>query len=339
MLSLQTRRRFGFTLIELLVVIAIIAVLIALLVPAVQKVRESANRTQCANNMKQLGLAVHNFHAQQNFLPPSHLADTWPSWAVLLLPYLEQDAAYKQWDLSRRYYQQTATNPDPRTVSIPAYFCPSRRSASSAGLTTNDLDAQTAAAQPLFPHTPGAMSDYASVDGTGSETGANADGAMIIALVKYNGLPASDPNRQIVSWQGRLTFLSIPDGTSNTFLFGEKHVRPKQLTKGDQDGSVYNGDDNYHFFRRAGQQICAAGSANATLDRPLAENLTDNSNVPNCAGTGNGGGPGQRFGSYHPGICQFALCDGSVRAIPVSVDIQTLTRLVLRNDGSTVSVP
>ena len=87
MVPLQLRRR-GFTLIELLVVIAIIAVLLALLVPAVQKVRESANRTECANNLRQLGLAVHNFHSDRNFLPPSHIGDTWASWAVLLLPYL-----------------------------------------------------------------------------------------------------------------------------------------------------------------------------------------------------------------------------------------------------------
>src|SRR5262245_5102981 len=93
----------GFTLIELLVVIAIIGVLLALLMPAVQKVREAANRTQCANNLKQLGLAVHSFHGVTNTLPPDRLANEWPTWAVLLLPYLEQDNAYRLWDLRCRY--------------------------------------------------------------------------------------------------------------------------------------------------------------------------------------------------------------------------------------------
>jgi prepilin-type N-terminal cleavage/methylation domain-containing protein len=95
----------AFTLIELLVVIAIIAILIALLVPAVQKVREAANRTTCANNLKQIGIGVHNFHAAQQYLIPAWIGDNsldpdgWATWGVLLLPYIEQDNIYKLWDL------------------------------------------------------------------------------------------------------------------------------------------------------------------------------------------------------------------------------------------------
>jgi prepilin-type processing-associated H-X9-DG protein len=323
-------------LIELLVVIAIIAVLIALLVPAVQKVRESANRSQCANHLKQLGLAAQNFHDQHGFLLPANIADTWPSWAVIILPYIEQDNFYKQWDLTLRYYQQPAS-PDPRLFNVPIYFCPSRRTAASAGFSQAPLDEQTATAQPLFPHTAGGLSDYACSNGTGAAGGARADGAMIVSDPEYRGGPASSLTRIVYAWRGRLTMQSIADGTSTTFLIGEKHVRPRQLAKGDQDGSVYNGDDNFHFFRRAGRAPCPAGSVNAYTDRPLASSRTDNSNVPQCDGTGNTGGPGHRFGSYHPGLCQFVFCDGSVRAIPISIPIDMLTRLAARNDGQTVN--
>ena len=94
------KRSSGFTLIELLVVIAIIAILIALLVPAVQKVRESANRTTCANNLKQIGLGIHSYSDEWKTLPPGRLDyDGAVTWCVLILPYIEQKPFYDQWDL------------------------------------------------------------------------------------------------------------------------------------------------------------------------------------------------------------------------------------------------
>src|SRR5262245_61374413 len=123
----QHGRSSGFTLIELLVVIAIIAILIALLVPAVQKVREAAARTQCTNNLKQIGLAIHNYHDSVKALPPDRIVNDWPTWAVLILPHIDQNAAFAKWNLTRRYAEQVGGANDPRPFNVSAYFCPSRR--------------------------------------------------------------------------------------------------------------------------------------------------------------------------------------------------------------------
>src|SRR5438093_13515419 len=110
----RRRERTAFSLIELLVVMAIIMLLIGMLMPAIQKAREAANRISCANNLKQISLAMHHYHLDFGKLPPrARLAGpsdanngAGATWAVLILPYLEQDNLYNQWDLARRYYDQ-----------------------------------------------------------------------------------------------------------------------------------------------------------------------------------------------------------------------------------------
>ena len=303
-------RRAGFTLIELLVVIAIIAILIALLVPAVQKVREAAARTQCANNLKQIGLAVHGYHDARRELPPARLDyDGGVTWCILILPHLEQDPLYRQWDITKEYYQISAAA---RQTSLPVYFCPSRRSAGD-GLLSRGLD--TPDAGWTNQDFPGALGDFACCEGDNNNGQFNtdqADGAMIIA----NYVNATNPAGVwfVTSFKSRTKFASITDGTSNTFLIGEKHVKVGQFGSTTGDGSIYNGDP-------ANQNAGRVAGANYLL----ARSPTDSYNV--------------QFGSYHTNLCQFVFCDGTVRPLTTSVDGTTLSRLAVRNDGQPVVVP
>src|SRR5262249_24576202 len=128
------RHHRGFTLIELLVVIAIIAVLIALLLPAVQSAREAARRAQCTNNLKQIGLAMHNYESTNGTLPPGVKGCCWGTWLVFILPYVEQGPLFNAWnstgndrtaltDGDFRYWG--ATNTTVTYSRVAAYYCPS----------------------------------------------------------------------------------------------------------------------------------------------------------------------------------------------------------------------
>ncbi len=304
------RFRRGFTLIELLIVIAIIAVLIGLLLPAVQMVREAAARGQCANNLKQIGLAAQNFHDVYQFLPPSWIGgnsldpDGWAPWGVLLLPQLEQTAQYNLWDLRYPASQQI---PAAYQAQLKVYHCPSRP---EFVLSIGD-----------FVPAGGGLSDYAACFGTGAD-GSTSNGAIIPTANMAQSTTTDASGNPIVRtpWQGQLTLSLITDGTSNTLMFGEKHIRPDSLRGMNEDRSIFGGQNN--SIRRM------AGIDTNGDQRPLRSPNDQNGNLANTS-----------FGGPHPGISQFVFCDGSVQALSTSIDLQTLTYLIVRNDGQTILNP
>jgi prepilin-type N-terminal cleavage/methylation domain-containing protein len=222
--SRRAARAAAFTLIELLVVIAIIGVLVGLLLPAVQKVREAANRLACGNNLRQIGIALHQYHFDHNQLPPSRLSDFHATWAVLLMPYLEENNLYEQWQLDLSYYDQTDVG---RQTPVKTYFCPSRRTSSTPPVISISGD-QNDESFPFGPQTSGALGDYAACLGTksidGADTTLTPDGPFLAGTY------------------GTVTFASITDGLSNTILVGEKHVPVGSFGQAVWDCSLYNGD-------------------------------------------------------------------------------------------------
>jgi prepilin-type N-terminal cleavage/methylation domain-containing protein len=310
--------RKGFTLIELLVVIAIIAVLVGLLVPAVQKVREAANRMSCSNNLKQFGLAVHNYEGVIGFIPPSRLnRDGCMTWYALLLPFIEQDNLYKSWTSpdDSFYLQSDAV----RQAQVKIFYCPSRRSPGQLSI-NNQTGDWPERGQPAAKPYPGALGDYACVTGDNqSASGESSDtpsttGMMIAAAYKNVG------NRMNVTglWTHINKFASVTDGLSNTIMIGEKHVPlgsegVSLLASGKYigDGSIYNSDMLQNVGRAAG------------IRNPLALSPTDSFGTQNI----------ESFGSFHTGVVQFVFGDGSVRVLRTSIPSATLAILANKSDG------
>lgn len=311
-------RRTGLTLVELLVVIGIVATLVVLLLPAVQSVRESSRRTQCLNNLKQIGLATQLRVASERTYPPARYeipgSNSTPAWFAHILPYLERATEYSLWRLDRQYYD--AANKTAREQIVPTFFCGSR--ARNRLLSTTD-------ARPTV--CPGLVGDYAGCIGDAIVGELNRD----FTPRRYNGLIVTDFSyrNQPAPWRGSVTPDHVRDGLSNTLLAGELHVRPSDI---DSQGSIYNGDNVPQAARAAGQAWCdwdhnpstGANGNERWQTNPLAASPTDASMAS----------PEFVFGSWHSsGVCGFVLADGSVRGIAPQVDLDTLARLANRRDG------
>jgi prepilin-type N-terminal cleavage/methylation domain-containing protein len=303
----MTKRRTGFTLIELLVVIAIIAILIALLLPAVQQSREAARRAQCANHLKQYGLAILNFEQAQQTLPSSRLGPQHATWFVEILPYLEQPNLYNAWNLANTYYLQGTTA---QTTAVEVFFCPTRRSPM--------LSTQYEISSTGLPNTqqyPGILGDYAA--NGGQFAGSIVDNPLCNGIMCQANWQVTGSPSQVVQSQPQTRLRDVTDGTSLTFLVGEKHVPLSKFGQSGPswgDGAIFNGDFPRNFTRIAGQPQFNLGQGPFDLSGPW-----------HC-----------KFGSYHPGICQFVFTDGHAVALSNDTSLDVLNKLAVRNDGQIV---
>lgn len=313
----------GFTLVELLVVIAIIGILVALLLPAIQAAREAARRSQCTNNLKQVGLATLNYHDATKELPPCRIEDGQQTWLMLILDYMEDSQIKDLWDpqLGCYYDQKYET----RTAIVDALYCPSMDHDSRI-LTTKNPPADVHTHPPVEPGGTegwsGSISDYRAVGGSTCPVRASngtlytfyswhdttmhfLDGALPQA--KRGVVHTGAGNRGVLRFKAVTALKSITDGTSKTFLAGE-------VGRGTSDaGHAFNGDHMPMLLVGELQQFCKRCTA------PYDPNLL-NKEVS--------GDPG--FGSAHPEVTNFLFCDGHVQVISRDVDGRVLDRIATR---------
>jgi prepilin-type N-terminal cleavage/methylation domain-containing protein/prepilin-type processing-associated H-X9-DG protein len=341
-------QRAGFTLIELLVVIAIIAVLIGLLLPAVQKVREAANRMSCTNNLKQMALACSMFSdsygklpcgflgAEQVNAPPGVAGVHKTSWMALILPYIEQGNLANLYNFNYDYDAQP--NAAAVATQIKLYICPTTPDTPRWDTTPSDDAGSTGWG------TPGrAATDYSGLNAIKNFV---AHACPQTASVAAN---ASKDDSSIIGIMTRdsngggtnagITYAAIRDGTSNTIMIGEDAGRPgwygvggEIISLGGRKPNKEGGwaDPNANFSVDGSNAGCTAAFVGASLSDICVPGPTPNSCPLNCTND-------SEFFAFHPGGCNAAFADGSVRFLSKNMPLCTLAALVTRSGGEVIS--
>jgi len=289
-------------LIELLVVIAIIALLIGLLLPAVQKVREAAARTQCGNNLKQIGVALHSYHGREGAFPSGYLcqaqanpnvtAPGW-GWGALLLPDLEQENLYRGINLLLPV--EHPSHQAVRTTVLKIFVCPSDR---DTGVFTITSDANA-------PLADAATNSYAACHGTGPDLEEELD--------VFNG---------VFSRNSRIRVTDITDGSSNTIAIGE---RAALLAQTPWAGAVSMGTTRITPGAPTGNPNAVEEAPTQVLVHIAAHTINDPNADP------------EDFFAPHAGVGMFLFADGSVRPLSEGVRLAVLQALATRNGGETLN--
>jgi len=329
--------RRAFTLIELLVVIAIIAILIGLLLPAVQKVREAAARTQCSNNLKQIGLALHNHESTYGYFPTSGAqSQAWgmtntpfpvDGWAAQILPYIEQDNLAKIIKQSGSSGWSSALGKAPCEIVLKTYLCPSRGNRVSLPASWGSVYAMGDYA--------GVMVEWGNQWEYTKPPDPNEPNTFKGIIVKGGHIRNDNP--ALTQKYGTVKAVQVPDGTSNTIAIAEKAVSTRQYQPKIWDwweipGWSHNSD--WPNMRLAGNWI-----------PPMPD-----SQYPRIDWTNNANGPNwfwePGFGSAHTGVFLAVFGDGSVKPLSFSIgnsgnlgysdSTSVLYRLGKRDDGQTV---
>ncbi len=302
--------RQGFTLIELLVVLAIIGVLIALILPAVQAAREAARRMHCANNLKQIGLALHNYHDSLGAFPPGYISrpgtdgdNTGPGWgwAAMILPQLEQPAIFNSVNFGLGI--EDPSNRTARVSRIGTFACPSDASFRSPFTVVDDMATATTAGNPICDV---AGSNYVGSFGTGDPS----------------DIPGQDAGEGLLFRNLSIRIADITDGTSQTFAVGE---RSHNLSRPTWVGSVTGAVVPVVELQTQGGLDPEGGAA-------LVVSHTGEEHGPNARPS-----HADQYWSRHPGGAQFVMCDGSVKFIKEQVGLSIFRAVATRRGGELVS--
>jgi prepilin-type N-terminal cleavage/methylation domain-containing protein len=329
-------KRRGFTLIELLVVIAIIAILIALLLPAVQQAREAARRTQCKNNVKQIGLALHNYHDNFLVFPPGAVVNTsntaapyqgW-GWNLMILPFMDQAPLYNRYNFSSTL-QASAVAAGPSTTVIGALRCPS--DTGIAVIQNFDVAATCNATATTVIQGLVSRSNYPGVVGWWNNAGTATGLATGV-------LPTTTAYRGIFGINSRVGIRDMTDGTTNSIVVGERYT---PSATGQTTVLQPVGHCTWAGASGGGDIASAATILGDTAATVVGGNAATTPFAPASYGINGNNGTVQRgqtsgFGSLHVGGCHFLIGDGTVRFISENIDTTLYRNLGTVNDGAVI---